>query len=143
MSSCSADRVDPSTYCAVKNDCGMGDPTHEMMHSESGFRGEDVSPSTASSVLELETIKSFTELIGKGDYGVRVCHQDNMTIVFLTVFTLSAFPASSSRSLGTQAMRNPLSAVSNCDLFAFERSTRIGQRHYEEDEGEYIVCLDR
>ena len=55
----------------LKNVCGIGDPRHEVRHSESGFRGEDVSPSTASSVLQLETAKSFTELIGKGDDGVR------------------------------------------------------------------------
>ena len=59
----------------------MGDPRHEVRHSESGFRGEDVSPSTASSVLQLETIKSFTELIGKGDDGVR-CVDDRTTIRF-------------------------------------------------------------
>ena len=54
-----------------------------MRHSESGFRsrGEDVSPSTASSVLQLETTKSFTELIGKGDDSVR-CVDDRTTIRF-------------------------------------------------------------
>ena len=66
------DFFDLTLIVKLKNVCGMGDPRHEVRHSESGFRGEDVSPSTASSVLQLETIKSFTELIGKETmvYGV-------------------------------------------------------------------------
>ena len=35
----------------------MGDPRNEVRHSESGFRGEDVSPSTASSVLQKKKMR--------------------------------------------------------------------------------------
>ena len=32
---------------SLRNVCGMGNPRHEVRHSESGFRMEDVSPSSS------------------------------------------------------------------------------------------------